>query len=706
MVEPMRRKTIARDISWLAFNGRVLQEAADPTVPLRERIKFLGIFSNNMDEFFRVRVATLKRMAEFSGPKSKAHMHLEQSPEKILGEIQGIVLEQGDTFDAVWEGIRKEMEGEKIFLVTETELDPHQQQFVQNYFEEEVRSNTIPLMIESIPTMPYLRDKSLYLGVVLSRRDASMKRKYALIEVPSRVLGRFVLLPSPAMDEHHIILLEDIIRYNLRNVFAYFGYDTYDSWVFKVTRDAEIDIDNDVSTTLMQKIEKGLKNRRKGKPTRLVYDREMDKGLLDYLVKRLGLTKKSGNLIPGGRIHNFRHFMDFPDVFPKKGQRRRPFQHPSLMKSPRVTDVVLEQDVMLHFPYHSFNPVIDMLREAAIDPNVTTIKITGYRLASNSKIINALINAVRNGKHVTVMLELRARFDEEANLEWKERLEDEGVKVLIGIPNVKVHAKICLIKKRINNFTIHYGFVSTGNLNEKTARLYGDHCLLTSDRHIMADVNRIFTYLEKWKEGTAPLKACKSLIPCPTSLRRELVKMVVRETRLAREKKPAAITLKMNSLSDEELIEQLTEAAKAGVRIRLIVRGVFCMFSENSKFLIPVKAISIIDEYLEHARVFIFHNGGKEKTYISSADWMVRNLDHRVEATCPVLDEAITQELKEILDIQLADNVKARWLDNGLQNNYVRDDREKVRSQIDIYNYLYQKAVPAEVTVTVVETVG
>src|SRR5580658_5559126 len=700
MAEPMRRKTIARDISWLAFNGRVLQEAADPTVPLRERIKFLGIFSNNMDEFFRVRVATLKRMAEFSGPKSKAHMHLEQSPEKILNEIQGIVLEQGDTFDAIWEGIRKEMEGEKIFLVTETELDPHQQQFVQNYFEEEVRSNTIPLMIESIPTMPYLRDKSLYLGVVLSRQDASMKRKYALIEVPSRVLGRFVLLPSPAMDEHHIILLEDIIRYNLRNVFAYFGYDTYESWVFKVTRDAEIDIDNDVSTTLMQKLEKGLKNRRKGKPTRLVYDRGMDKGLLDYLVKRLGLSKKSGNLIPGGRIHNFRHFMDFPDVFPKKGQRRRPFQHPLLMKSPRVTDVVLEQDVMLHFPYHSFNPVIDMLREAAIDPNVTTIKITGYRLASNSKIINALINAVRNGKHVTVMLELRARFDEEANLEWKARLEDEGVRVLIGIPNVKVHAKICLIKKRINNFTIHYGFVSTGNLNEKTAKLYGDHCLLTSDRHIMADVNRIFTYFEKWKEGQAPLKACKTLIPCPTSLRRELVKMILRETRLAREKKPAAITLKMNSLSDEELIEKLTEAAKAGVRVQLIVRGVFCMFSENSKFLIPVKAISIIDEYLEHARVFIFHNGGKEKTYISSADWMVRNLDHRVEATCPILDEGIAQELKEILNIQLSDNVKARWLDNELLNKYKRDHTEnKVRSQIEIYNYLYHKAMPAEETV-------
>jgi polyphosphate kinase len=700
ITDAMRRKTIVRDVSWLSFNGRVLQEAADPTVPLRERIRFLGIFSNNMDEFFRVRVATLRRMAEYSGSKSRANMHFEASPERILNEIQAIVLEQGDEFDAIWEGINREMESEKIYLDTEKELNPDQQHFIQNYFEEEVRSNTIPLMIESIPVFPYLRDKSLYLGVVLSRKDGSMKRKYALIEVPSRVLGRFLILPSPSPDEHHIILLEDIIRFNLKNIFAYFGYDTYDSWVFKVTRDAEIDIDNDVSTTLIQKIEKGLKNRRKGKPVRFVYDKEMDKGLLDYITKRLNLSKKSGNIIPGGRIHNFRHFMDFPDVFPRHGQRRKSFTHPLLEKSPRVTDVVLDQDVMLHFPYHSFNPVIDLLREAAIDPNVTTIKITGYRLASNSKIINALINAVRNGKHVTVMLELRARFDEEANLEWKERLEDEGVKVLIGIPNMKVHAKICLIKKRINNFTIHYGFVSTGNLNEKTARVYGDHCLLTSDRHIMADVNRIFNYLENPREGIAPLKACKFLIPCPTSLRRELVKMIAREIKAAKEKKPAAITMKMNSLSDEDLIENLYEAARAGVKIQLVVRGIFCMFSENSKFLIPVKAISIIDEYLEHARIFIFHNEGEEKVFISSADWMVRNLDHRVEATCPILDERIRQELKDILDIQLSDNVKARWLDNQLLNKYKRDHPEhRVRSQIEIYNYLYQKAMHAEESV-------
>jgi polyphosphate kinase len=686
----MKRRTIARDISWLSFNGRVLQEAADQSVPLRERIKFLGIFSNNMDEFFRVRVATLKRMIEYSG-KAKINMHLELAPDKILDEIQSIVLEQQGEFNYIWESIVLELEKEKIYLVTEKEINKDQQKFVQNYFEEEIRSNIIPLMLESIPQFPYLRDKSIYLGVVLSRKDGAMKKKYALIEIPSRVLGRFVLLPSASADEHPIILLEDIIRYNLRNIFSYFGYDRYQSWIFKVTKDAEIDIDNDISTTLIQKIEKGLRNRRKGKPVRFVYDKEMDEGLLQYLIKRLNLTKK-GDLIPGGRIHNFKHFMDFPDVFSKKGQRKKPFTHPYLVKAPRVTDIILDQDIMLHFPYHSFSPVIDMLREAAIDPSVTAIKITGYRLSSNSKIINALVNAVRNGKSVTVMLELRARFDEEANLEWKERLEDEGVKVLIGIPNLKVHAKLCLIKKRVSNRTIHYGFISTGNLNERTAMIYGDHCLLTANRHIMADVNRLFNYIEKWKDGTAQLKTCKNLIPCPIFLRRELLKMINKEIKNAKSNKPASIFLKMNSLSDEELIYKLYDAARAGVEIKLVVRGIFCMFSENKKFIKPVMAISIIDEYLEHARIFIFHNGGKEKVFISSADWMVRNLDHRVEATCPILDQNIQQELKDILNIQLSDNVKARWLDNELTNKYKRDkSQKKIRAQIEIYSYLHQK---------------
>lgn len=714
----MKRKTIPRDISWLSFNDRVLQEASDPANPLRERVKFLGIFSNNNDEFFRVRVATLKRMAEF-GAKLK-NMHLEQSPGKILDRIQQIVLQQTEEFDRVWEQIRKEMEKEKIFLLDEKQLNKEQQQFVRVFFEDDVRSNIIPLMIESIPHIPYLREKSIYLSVVLSRKDGKRKRKYAIIEVPSKVTGRFIQLPS-SPGERHIILLEDVIRYNLRSIFSYFGYNHYESWVFKVTKDAEMDIDNDVSTSVIQKIEKGLKNRRKGKAVRFIYDKEMDPGLLDFLMRKLNLSSKD-SIIPGGRIHNFKHFMDFPDIFQQKGQRKKPFPHPLFRNTARVTDTLLKQDIMLHFPYHSFNTVIDLLREAAIDPDVTAIKITAYRLAAYSKIVNALINAVRNGKQVTVMLELRARFDEEANLEWKERLEEEGVKVLVSIPNLKTHAKLCLIKKKKNNRSIHYGFVSTGNLNEKTATVYGDHCLLTANQRIMADINRVFNYLEKWKSGMALLKNCSALIPCPTSLRSEMHKLINKEIKNAKSGKAAGIALKMNSLSDEELIEKLYEAAKAGVRIKMIIRGICCMFTENKKFVYPIKALSIVDEYLEHARLFIFYNGGAEKAYISSADWMVRNLDHRVEATCPIYDPHIKKELIEMMDIQLSDNVKARILDNELSNRYVSAappgytapsggrrkakaaegatsadtaPPRKIRSQLEIYQYLQQKALMA-----------
>lgn len=694
----MKKKTITRDISWLSFNARVLQEAADNTVPLKERIKFLGIFSNNTDEFFRVRVGTLKRMIEFENKihRAKANMHLEESPEKILEEIQLIVLRQQNEFHRVWEEINGELQKEKIFIVNEKQLNREQKVFVQRHFEEEVRSNIIPLMIENIPQTPYLRDKSIYLGVVMSSKDNAYNQKYALIEIPSRALGRFVLLPS-APGEQHIILLEDIVRFNLPSIFSYFNFNKFDSWIFKVTRDAEMDIDNDVSTTLIQKIEKGIKNRRKGKPVRFVYDREMDPGLLEFLMRKMNMSKKD-NLIPGGRIHNFRHFMDFPDIITKKSTRKKPFTHPLLVGNKRVTDVVLEKDILLSFPYHSYNGVLDMLREAAMDPYVTAIKVTAYRLASNSKVINALINAVRNGKQVTVMMELRARFDEEANLDWKERLEEEGVKVLIGIPNMKVHAKLCLIKKRVNNHTTHYGFVSTGNLNEKTATIYGDQCLLTSNRSIMADVNRIFTYLEKPKEGEKLLRACNTLIPCPTNLRTQLLRMIDKEIKLAQKGKPASIILKMNSLSDEQLIFKLYEAAKAGVALKLIIRGIFCMLTENKKFVIPVQAISIVDEYLEHARVFIFHNDGKERVFISSADWMVRNIDHRVEVTCPIFNSDIKKVLKTILDIQLNANVKARILNNDLSNEYVRSTGKRVRAQVEIYNYLHSavKAVSPE----------
>jgi polyphosphate kinase len=687
MAQHDKRKTIARDISWLSFNARVLQEAADATVPLRERIKFLGIFSNNMDEFFRVRVATLRRMIQFG---HKANMHLENNPQQIIDEIQMTVLNQQGEFNRIWEEVSKQLNEQKIFLRTEKELNTEQQNFVRNYFEEEVSSDVIPLMIENIPDFPMLRDKSIYLAVVMWKKESALKKKYALIEIPSRALGRFTILPSKP-EESHIILLEDVIRFNLPDIFSYFGYDQYQSHIFKVTRDAEIDIDQDVSTSIIQKLEKGIKNRRKGKPVRFVYDREMDSGLLEYLIRRLNLSKRD-NLIPGGRIHNFRHFIDFPEqVFKEKRNRKKPFDHP-LLTVRRVTDVILEKDVMLHFPYHSFLPLIDLIREAAFDPDVTTIKITCYRLAQQSKIINALINAVRNGKEVIVMLELRARFEEEANIEWKNRLEEEGAKVLIEIPNMKVHSKICMIKKRTkdNNFLM-YGFISTGNLNERTSRVYADHCLLTANQKIMADVNRIFNFLEQPKSGINFLRDCKIVIPSPLFVKKEMLKLIDEEIKQARKKKPAAITLKMNSLSDEEMIQKLYDAARAGVQIRLIIRGIFCMFSENKKYEKPVRAISIVDEYLEHARVWVFHNRGKEKVYISSADWMMRNLEHRVEATCPIWHEELKQELKDILDIQLQDNVKARWLDNELSNDYVKTTKKKIRSQVETYNYLFNK---------------
>ena len=597
----LKQKVIIRDLSWLSFNSRVLQEAADETVPLRERIKFLGIFSNNQDEFFRVRVATLKRMIEMG---QAGNMHLEVSPETILREIQEKVVTQQKEFDRIWNEILKELKKEKIFLINETQLNKAQQQYITDYFNDEIRSNIVPLMIESIQDFPILSDKSIYLACKMSAKNNSIPQRYALVSVPARRLNRFVILPSKP-NEHTLILMEDVIRFCLPYIFSYFGYDVFSSHIIKVTRDAEIDIDNDIETSVIQKLEKALKNRKKGKPVRFIFDKDIDASLLTYLIKRMGLSGKD-NLIPGGRIHNFKDFINFPEaVFKQKSTRKKPFLHPLLKNVNRVTDVILQRDVLLSFPYHSFDSLTDLLREAAIDPDVKSIKITFYRLASRSKIINALTNAVRNGKAVTAVIELRARFDEEANLEWKEELEEAGVKVLIGVPDLKVHAKICLIKKIVKGRTVHYGFVGTCNLNEQTAKIYGDHCLLTSDRFIMADVNRIFHYLEQPKTRINFLKACKTLLVSPVNLRRQLIQLIDREIKTATSKKPAAITLKLNSLSDELLINKLYDAARAGVEINMVIRGIFCMLTENKKFKIPVHAISIIDEYLEHARVMI-----------------------------------------------------------------------------------------------------
>ena len=683
------KQIIVRDLSWLAYNARVLQEASDPANHIYDRLRFLGIFSNNLDEFFRVRVATLNKMVRLGKP---SRMHLEANPEKILLQIQKTVLSQQATFDRIYADIIKELERNRIFIKSPRQLTRAQRDFVTAYFDEKVRTQTIPLMIESIPQMPFLRDKTIYLACVLGNTGNPMLQRYALIEIPTQVLPRFVILPS-VDGEKDIILMEDIIKFNLPHLFAPFGFNRFLGYIIKVTRDAELEIDNDVTTNLIEELEKGIKNRKKGRATRFVFDRNIDAALLDYLVKRLGLTKKD-NLIPGGRIHNFKDFMNFPAaVFADLQPRPKPFVHPLLKQPVRIMDVIEKRDVMLHFPYHSFDSVLDLLREAAIDPFVQSIKITCYRLAKDSKIINALINAVRNGKQVTAMMELRARFDEEANLEWKKRLEEEGVRVIVGFPDMKVHAKMCIIKKREFNTTKQYAFISTGNFNEMTSGFYTDHCLMTTNRNILADVNRIFSYLESPHHKIETLKSCRVLPIAPLNMRKIFLNQMNREIRAANKKKHASITIKLNSLVDQTLITKLYEAARAGVNVQMVIRGICCAYTERKAFKDNLHAISIIDQYLEHGRVFIFDNGKKPSVYISSADWMVRNLDHRLEVACPIYDLDIQQELTDILNIQLAENVKARILDADQSNTYVErhEDAPEVRSQLATYQYLKNK---------------
>ncbi|GAA4448337.1 polyphosphate kinase 1 [Rurimicrobium arvi] len=684
------KEPIVRDLSWLAFNERVLQEAKDPTVSVYERLRFLGIFSNNLDEFFRVRVATLNKMVRLG---KAAKVHLEANPEGILRQIQQTVILQQNDFDNTYQQIIRELAQQQIFIKNEQQLSLQQEDFIRKYYTDKVSSQIVPLMIESIPQMPLLRDKSIYLACVLGNKGNRKLRRYALIEIPTKVLPRFIIIPS---EEHttDIILLEDIIRFNLGALFAPFGFDEFSGYIIKVTRDAELEADNDVQTSLIEKLEKQIKDRKKGKTTRFVFDRNLDLGLLDFLSKRLGLTKKD-NLIPGGRIHNFKDFMDFPaSVFSNLPTRPKPFTHPQLKQPLRIMQLLDHQDVMLHFPYHSFDSVIEFLREAAIDPFVQSIKITCYRLAKESKVVNALVNAVRNGKQVTVMLELRARFDEEANLTWKAILEEEGVKVILGVPDMKVHAKLCVIKRRETNNTKYYGFVSTGNLNESTAAYYGDHCLLTSNRSILADINKVFNCLEKPKVNLAELRTCKTLPVAPVTMRSYFMALIDKEIELAKKKKPASLIVKLNSLVDKPLVEKLQQAAIAGVEVNLIIRSICCLITQHKTYKKNIKAISIIDEYLEHARVFVFNNGGKPKVFISSADWMVRNLDHRVEAACPVTDPKLQKELIEILKIQLAGNIKTRILDNNQDNLYVASEENEplIRSQEETYRYLFNKS--------------
>ncbi|MFH1159799.1 MAG: polyphosphate kinase 1 [bacterium] len=672
-----------REISWLHFNGRVLQEAADKQNPLIERLKFLGIFSNNRDEFFRVRVATLNRMLKVE----TIHYDSAINPKKVLQQIGEIVQSQEKDFQQIFESIVEEFATHDILLVNECQLTPKQGEFVRRYFQEQVRVFLFPLMISSFKDISGLVDKSIYLAVSLESSDPQKKRDYSLIEVPTKTLSRFLILPKEGKKQF-VMLLDDVIRFCLSEIFSIFGFDKFSAYTVKVTRDAEIDIDTDVSKSFLEVMAESVKQRKRGNPVRFVYDNSMPKELLKLLTRTLDI-RKDDPIRGGGRYHNFKDFMSFPDLgHPELEFRPMPAQrHRDITPNISLINLIRQKDIMLHFPYQTFRHVIDLLREASIDPKVRSIKMTIYRAAKNSSVINALINAARNGKYVTVYMELQARFDEEANIYWAQRLHEEGVKIIHSIPGFKVHSKLLLIRRKENNKNVFYSMINTGNFNEDTARIYADDCLLTSDPRICLDV---FSAFQQMESAYRPYRY-KSMILSPFSMRNHFIRLISNEIKQAKAGKDAWVVIKLNNLVDGPIVRKLYKASQAGVSIKLIVRGICTMIPGVPGLSDHIEGISIVDRFLEHSRILIFCNGGDHRYYITSADWMSRNFDNRIEVACPIYDKAIQKEIWEMLQIQLADNTKARILGKGKPNQYRKTTGSPVRSQERIYEYLKEQ---------------
>jgi polyphosphate kinase len=676
---------VNREISWLSFNDRVLQEANDPTVPLVERLKFLGIFSNNLDEFFRVRVATLRRLLEYEKGAKKL---IGEKPRKILEKIQRIVIGFQHKFDTIFASIRKELEKENIFIIDESNLCEAHAQFIHTLFKEKIATVLAPIMLSGLEKFPELTDQSIYLAVKLTKKMVPGVKEYALIEIPTNEISRFIQLPD-IDGKRYIILLDDVIRFCLNDVFAIFPYDTFEAYTIKITRDAELDVDNDITESLLEKISKGVRNRKKGQPVRFVYDATIAPDLLKYIIDQMELDEED-NLLPGGRYHNFKDFIRFPNLGDKKlvNEPLPPVPIKELEESPSILAVIAKNDFGLHYPYHSFTYYIKMLREAAIDPRVKSIKITLYRVATESKVVHALMNAAHNGKAVTAIVELRARFDEKSNIFWSRQMEEAGINVILGPTGIKVHSKMTLITRQEGNSLVNYATISTGNFHEGNANLYTDYNLFTADKRITNEVDKVFTFLEfNYKTFTY-----KHLLVSPVNMRRKLYNLIDNEISNAKKKLPANIICKINNLVDEEIIGKLYQASNAGVKIQLIVRGTCALIPGIPGQSDNIEVYSIVDRFLEHSRIFVFHNNGDELFFISSADWMTRNLDYRVEVAAPVYNESLKKELKNIVSFALRDNVKARVV-NQKQNNAFRkgNGSKPFRSQIELHKYYAEK---------------
>ncbi len=671
-----------KELSWLSFNERVLQEAMDKTVPLIERVRFLGIFSSNQDEFFKVRVSDVKRrilINEVHGGDDEAKV--------LLRAIQQKVMALGEAFDNTYKELLIALARHNIFLVNENQLSDAIQKWLRVFFKEKVLRHIIPILLnKEVNPVKFLKDEYTYLAIEMKKNGQVIQ--YALVEVPTDDLPRFFQLPPEGTRrKKQIIILDNVIRFCLDEIFkGFFDYDEIAAYAVKLTRDAEYDLSDQLDLSLVDKMSDGLKQRLTAMPVRFVYEREMPAAMISFLKLKLQISSYDA-IMPGGRYHNFKDFIGFPNV------GRDYLENPKLPALDcrdfdgfvNAFDAITKQDILLYYPYHKFHHFTELVRQAAFDPAVSAIRINIYRVAKKSRIIHSLIDAANNGKKVTVVVELRARFDEAANIDWANILTDAGVKVVFGVPSLKIHSKLCLITRHENGEAVRYAHIGTGNFNEKTAKIYTDFSLLTRNPDITAEVEGVFEYIEY------PYKRYKfnHLLVSPINSRRQLYRLIDNELSNAKAGQPSGIILKINNLVDKDLINRLYAAGQAGVPIQMIIRGMCALRPGVPGLSDNIKVLSIIDRFLEHPRVMVFHNKGNPQLYISSADWMSRNIDGRIEVGTPIYDERLKQRIMDILELQLSDTCKARVIDADQQNEYVkRGNRRKIRSQVAIYDYL------------------
>ncbi len=685
---------IDREKSWLAFNARVLQEAADEAVPLLERLRFIGIFSNNLDEFFRVRFAAIRRLSlsGVSGEKILGGI----SAQQLVKDITDIVIKQQTESLKILTVIEKELLKKGIIIIDETEITSEHESFVKDFFIQKISPELVTIILNDLAEFPLLKDTSGYLAVKLVMKSeqksgmlslvkkAKPEVRYAVIEIPKNT-NRIVELPTKE-GKQYLIMLDDLIRYNLSSLFNIFEYQTISAHMIKITRDAQLDIDSDMSKSMLEKIATSVKDRRIGEPVRFVYDKHIEKDTLKFFLSKMGIDASDG-VIPGGRYHNRRDYMSFPNLgrFDLLYPPRVPLPVEGLSLDGSLLNKIAQKDYLINAPFQSFSYLIKFLREAALDPRVTSIKITLYRLAKNSQIVSSLINAAKNGKKVTVQIELQARFDEASNISYAEQMQQEGIELIFGIKGLKVHSKICVVDRIEEGKLKRYGFISTGNFNETTAKIYTDLTLFTCHQQILKDVSKIFDFFDV----NYRVHRYKHLIVSPHYTRSKFYKLIDREIHNAIMGRPAYINFKMNSLSDYPMIDKLYEASNAGVKIKLQVRGICSLIPGVKGMSENIEAVSIVDYFLEHTRSYIFCNNDLPEVYISSADIMTRNLDGRVEVTCPIYDDDIKKQIIDTFDIGWKGNVKARYHSEKFENKYriCLPGETIFRAQQETYNY-------------------